>query len=237
MGSRVAVAPPLAYSLLTALYSPENNMTADNENEPRRTRFDVNEARARAQEAIRKSEFILSRAWGLLREPKKEWEQIKAEETTIPHLLIGYVAPLAAIPPVAGLIGSLLFEPIAVGPLGDALVGVVVTWVVTVALVFLLGVLINTLADQFDADRNEVAAQKVAAFSITPAFLSGFFSLWPPLWWVALFALAAMVYIMYRGLPILMKAPEDRALSYAATVTVAGAVAFIVLFALASCVG
>jgi hypothetical protein len=102
--------------------------------------------------------------------------------------------------------------------------------------VFLLGLLINTLADQFDADRNDIAAQKISAFSITPALLSGIFSLYPGIWWISLFALAAMVYIMYRGLPILMKAPEDRALSYAATVTVAGAVAFIVLFALASCV-
>jgi hypothetical protein len=212
-------------------------MTADNENEPRgRARFNVEDARARAQEAMRKSEFILSRAYGLLREPKKEWQQIKAEETTVPNLLIGYVAPLAAIPPVAGLIGSLIFEPVRVGPINEAIVSVVVTWVVTVALVFLLGVLINTLADQFDGDRNDIAAQKVAAFSITPAFLSGIFSLYPGVWWISLFALAAMVYIMYRGLPILMKAPEDRALSYAATVTVAGAVAFIVLFALASCV-
>ncbi|MEQ1817039.1 MAG: Yip1 family protein [Terricaulis sp.] len=214
-------------------------MSADNENTPPRgPRFNLNveDARVRAQEAVRKSEIIFTRAYGLLREPKKEWEQIKAEETTVPNLLIGYVAPLAAIPPVAGLIGSLIFEPIRVGSISAAIIGVFVTWVVTIALVFLIGVLINTLADQFDADRNDIGAQKVAAYSITPALLSGLFSLWPPLWWVSLIALAAMVYVMYRGLPIMMKAPEDRALSYAATVTVAAAVALIVMFALASCV-
>ena len=80
-------------------------MSADNENTPPRApRFNLNveDARVRAQEAVRKSEIIFTRAYGLLREPKKEWEQIKAEETTVPNLLIGYVAPLAAIPPVAG---------------------------------------------------------------------------------------------------------------------------------------
>ncbi len=211
-------------------------MTADNENEPRgKHRFNAEEARARAQEALRKSEIIFTRAYGLLREPQKEWEQIRAEQTTAPHLLLGYVAPLAAIPPVCGLIGALMFDRIVVGPIGNAIISVIVTWVVSVALVFLLGLLINTLADQFDADRNDINAQKIAAYSITPAFLSGLFSLWPPLWWISLFALAAMVYIMYRGLPILMKAPEDRALSYAASVTIAAAVAGIVLFALASC--
>lgn len=211
-------------------------MTADNENEPHeKHRFNVEDARVRAQEAFRKSEIIFTRAYGLLREPKKEWEQIRAEQTTVPNLLIGYVAPLAAIPPVCGLIGGLIFDPLMVGPIGNAIISVVMTWLVSVALVFLLGVLINTLADQFDADRNDIAAQKIAAYSITPAFLSGLFSLWPPLWWIALFALAAMVFIMYRGLPLLMKAPEDRALSYAASVTIAAAVAGIVLFALASC--
>lgn len=211
-------------------------MTADNENEPRNgPRFNTEEARARAQEALRKSEIIFTRAYGLLREPKKEWEQIRAEQTTVPNLMIGYVAPLAAIPPVCGLIGGLIFDPLMVGSVGNAIISVVVTWIVSVALVFLLGLLINTLADQFDADRNEIGAQKIAAYSITPAFLSGLFSLWPPLWWISLFALAAMVFIMYRGLPILMKAPEDRALSYAASVTIAAAVAGIILFALASC--
>lgn len=217
----------------------EKLMSADNENTPPRTpRFNLNveDARARAQQAIRKSEFILSRAYGLLREPKKEWEQIKAEETTIPNILIGYIAPLAAIPPICGLIGALIFEPVRVGPLDAALISVVVTWIVSIGLVFFLGVLVNVVADNFDGDQNELAAQKIAAYSLTPSFLSGVFSLWPPLWWISLFALAAMIYIMFRGLPILMKAPEDRALAYAATVTVAAAVAGIVLFSLASCV-
>lgn len=217
----------------------EKLMSADNENTPPRApRFNLNveDARARAQQAIRKSEFILSRAYGLLREPKKEWEQIKAEETTIPNILIGYIAPLAAIPPICGLIGALIFEPVRVGPLDAALISVVVTWIVSIGLVFFLGVLVNVVADNFDGDQNELAAQKIAAYSLTPSFLSGVFSLWPPLWWISLFALAAMIYIMFRGLPILMKAPEDRALAYAATVTVAAAVAGIVLFSLASCV-
>jgi hypothetical protein len=203
----------------------------------RRFNLNMDDARARAQEALHKSEFILSRAYGLFRDPKKEWEQIRDEETSIPNILLGYVAPLAAIPPVCGLIGALIFEPVRLRAIHTEITSVVVTWVVTVAFVFLLGLLVNTLADQFDADRDDLAAQKIAAYSLTPSFLSGVFSLWPPLWWLSLFALAAMVFIMYRGLPILMKAPQERALTYAGTVTVAAMVAGIVLFGLASCVG
>ncbi len=210
-------------------------MTAENENKPQ-SRFSVEEARARAEQAYRKSEFILSRAWGLLREPKKEWEQIKAEETTIPNILIGYVAPLAAIPPVCDLIGQSAFNHALQVDFGQAVIRTVVTWLVSIGLVFFLGVLINVVADNFEADKDDLAAQKIAAYSLTPAFLSGVFSLWPPLWWLSLFALAAMVYLMFRGLPILMRAPEETALGYAATVTIAAMVGGIVLFSLAACV-
>jgi hypothetical protein len=213
-------------------------MSAEDHDEPgaARRRFSVDDARARATRALRKSEFILSRAYGLFREPKQEWAQIRAEVTTVPNILLGYVAPLAAIPPVCDLIGSYAFNRVLTGDVGPALIRAAVTWLVSVALVFFLGVLINTLAQNFSADKDDLAAQKVAAYSLTPAFLSGVFSLWPPLWWLSLFALAAMVFLMYRGLPILMKAPEESALGYAATVTIAAMVGGIVLFSLASCV-
>lgn len=206
-----------------------------------RRRLSLDDALTRARSAMSKSEHILSRAYGLFRDSKSEWEQIRAEETTIPNILIGYVAPLALIPPVCGLIGDFVFgqhigEVVIRPPIGAALVGVVVTWVVSIALVFLLGLLIDSLAETFDAERNDLGAQKIAAYSLTPAFLSGVFSLWPPLWWVSLFALAAMVFLMYRGLPVLMKTPPERALGYAASATGGAAVAFFVLFALASLV-
>ena len=196
----------------------------------------MDDARERAQRAIRKSEFILSRAYGLLREPRKEWEQIKAEETTIPHILIGYIAPLAAIPPLCDLIGQSLFNFALQVDFGQAVIRAVVTWIVSIALVFFLGVLVNVLADTFEADKDELAAQKIAAYSLTPAFLSGVFSLWPPLWWLSLFALAAAVHLVYRGLPILMRAPKETTPGYVAAATIGALVSLIVLFSLAACV-
>jgi hypothetical protein len=213
-------------------------MSADNENEPAANRrFSVEGARAHAQQAIRKSEFILSRAYGLLRDPKKEWEQIRAEETTVPNILLGYVAPLAALPPISTLIGSYLFGFGAATPLGNAIVSAIVAWIVGIAMVYLLGLIIAAVADNFDSDRDELAAQKIAAYSITPFFLSTLLLLWPPLLWAPILALGAMVFLIFRGLPILMKTPPDRASAHTATVTVAALVTFVVQMAVASCVG
>lgn len=219
-------------------------MTSEDEDKAAKTampRFDADKARARAKEAQQKAEFILSRAYGLLKDPKSEWEQIRAEETNIPSILLGYVAPLAAIPPICGLIGQYAFgsnygDTVIRPSLGDALIGVVVSFGASVALVFLLGLLINAVAENFDGDRNDLGAQKVAAYSLTPAFLSGLFSLWPPLWWLSFVGIAASVFLLYRGLPPLMKAPADRALGYTTTVAIAGLVAAIVMFAVTGCV-
>lgn len=216
-------------------------MSADNENTPPKgPRFkvdlDVDAAKARAQEAMRKSEVIFSRAYGLLREPTKEWEQIKAEQTTIPNIMIGYVAPLAAIPPVAALIGSLIFG-FGVSSVTNAVVGTVVAWLLGVGMVYLVGIVINSIADNFDSDRDELASQKVAAYSFTPFFLSTLALIWPPLLWVPILALGVMVFLIYRGLPVLMKTPADRATAYTTTIAVVALLTFIVQMAVAGCVG
>jgi Yip1 domain len=190
----------------------------------------------RVQEARQKAEFILSRAYGLFRAPNAEWAQIRDEQTNIPAVVLGYVAPLAAIPPICDLIGSLIFGRILNLEFGDAIIRAAVTFVASVVVVFLLGILINAAAENFDADRDDLAAQKVAAYAMTPAFLSGVFSLWPPIWWLSILAIGYSVFLIYRGLPALMKAPEDRALGYTATVAVSAMVAFMILFGLASCV-
>ncbi|MEQ1617948.1 MAG: Yip1 family protein [Terricaulis sp.] len=218
-------------------------MSADNDAKPEaprsqnswNARFSIDEARARLREAVAKSESILSRAWGLVSSPKAEWEQIRAEDTTIANILIGYVAPLAAIPPVADLIGSYLWGGASLVEFGGRLVGAIVAWVVGVAMVYLLGIVINATAENFDSMRDELAAQKIAAYSLTPFFISTLLLLWPPLLFIPVLALGLMVFLIYRGLPILMHTREDRALSYTATITVAAIVTFAIQMSVAGC--
>ncbi|MGE3250764.1 MAG: Yip1 family protein [Hyphomonadaceae bacterium] len=192
--------------------------------------------RERAQQARQKTEFILSRAYGLLKDPKAEWEQIKAEETNAVSLMLGYVAPLAAVPALAGMIGQLVFGLGLYGTPSQIIVGAVVTFLVFTALIYFLGLMTNAIAENFEAEKNELAALKVAAYSPTPAFLLGALSLWPPLWWAPLIGLAIAAFLLYRGLPPLMKCPPERALSYSATIIAAGLIALIVLGLLTSCV-
>ncbi|MBI1188790.1 MAG: DUF1282 domain-containing protein [Alphaproteobacteria bacterium] len=192
-------------------------------------------ARARADEARRKAEFILSRAYGLLRHPKQEWEQIRDEDTNAASIMAGYVAPLCAIAPIAGMIGQLAFRAPGVPVSGGILTGAIVSFIVLVAAIFFLGILTNVVARNFEATPDELAAIKLAAYAPTPALLLGIVSLAPSLWWIALLGLPVTAYLIYRGLPVLMKCPEDRAQGYAATVLASGLAALILLLALSSC--
>ena len=194
--------------------------------------FTAEEARQRAQQARQKAEFILSRAYGLMRDPKAEWEQIKAEETNIASILLGYVAPLTAFFSLCVLIGSLIFEG---RPIGGALVDAVITAVLMTGLVALIGYVISAVAESFDADKDELAAQKVAAYSFTPFFLSGVFWLWPPLLWLTFVAVGISAFLLYRGLPPLMKTPADRAMGYATAIGIASIVGFLIAAILVGC--
>lgn len=193
-------------------------------------------ARERAEQARQKAEFILSRAYGLLKNPKEEWEQIRREETNAVSLMLGYVAPLAAIPAVMGLLGQLAFGAGMYGTPTQLIVGAAVTFLVFMALIYFLGLLTNAIVENFDGDKDELAALKVAAYAPTPAFLLGILSIWPLLWWAPLIGVVLSAFLLYRGLPPLMKCPPDKALSFAATIIVAGLIALVVLGVLTSCV-
>jgi energy-converting hydrogenase Eha subunit A len=191
--------------------------------------------------AKEKSEIIFSRAWGLFTESTKEWEQIRKEETTLASLFAGYVLPVAAVPTFAGMLGQLIFgERMPEGGVRrpefiTALIGAIVACLAVVALVYLVGLLINLIAEQFDGDRHEMNAFKVAAYSPTPVLVTGLAAIYPGLWWVALFGVAGSAYLMYRGLPILMRSPQDRAAGYATTVMIVALILLLLILMLTGC--
>lgn len=190
----------------------------------------------RAGQARQKAEFILSRAYGMLRDPKEEWRQVKEEETNASSIMLGYVAPLAAIAPIAGVIGQLAFARDEVETSAGAIVtGAIVSYISIVALIFFVGILANAIAENFEASPHELNAIKLAAYAPTPWFLLSVISIFPAFWWVALFGLPITAFLIYRGLPILLRCPPDRAMAFTATLMIVGLVAIVILLALSSC--
>jgi hypothetical protein len=158
------------------------------------------------------------RARELISRPAATWDAIDAESASVQDLYTGYVAVLAAIPPVAYFIG---FSFVGTGLLGGGervpfahgVAHMVALYVMTLGLVYALAVCVNALAAGFGGVRNATQAFKVAAYAPTATWVAGAFYVFPTLSILALAGLYSL-YLLYEGLPRLMKVPPERALPY-----------------------
>jgi Yip1 domain len=179
---------------------------------------------------------LVERAKAILLTPKGEWPKIDAEPMTIGEIYRSWVIPLAAVGPVATMIGSLVFGHGMFGiTYRPTVMGAIVTAIISFALAlggtYIVALVIDALAPQFGAVRNKIAAFKVAAFSATAAWIAGAFGILPAIGFLSILGLYS-IYLIYTGLPVLMKAPADKATGYTVVTIVVMLVIGIVLGAL-----
>ncbi|HEU4959906.1 MAG TPA: Yip1 family protein [Sphingomonas sp.] len=175
---------------------------------------------------------IAARAKRLILQPKEEWPRIDAEPMTVRGIMTGWVVPLAAIGPVARLIGSLVFGYGMFGihyrpSVGSAITTAVLGYIFALIATWILALVVDALAPSFGGTKSPVQAMKVAAFSATAGWLAGIFGLVPSIAFLGLLGLYSL-YLLYLGLPLLMKAPADKAMSYTIVTIVVAVVLFIV---------
>ncbi len=177
---------------------------------------------------------FVERVKRILMSPRAEWEVIDAEPTTVAALYTGYIAPLAAIGPIAQLIGYSLFG-ISVPfmgtyrvPIGSAITSALVTYILSLVATYVLALIIDALAPTFNGQRNQIQALKVAAYSSTASWVAGIFALIPGLRMLAILGIYSL-YLLYLGLPVLMKSPREKAMAYTAVVILAAIVLFMII--------
>jgi hypothetical protein len=162
---------------------------------------------------------LVGRVKSLLLRPAATWDVIDAEPATVGGLYRNYVLPLAAIPAVCGLIGMLAFGVSAFGftyrpPVLLSVAQAVVSYGVSLAMVFVTALIIEALAPNFGGTKDRIQALKVAAYAPTAVWIAGVFGLVPVLGVVALLGGLYSLYLLYLGLPKLMKTPQEKALPY-----------------------
>jgi hypothetical protein len=184
----------------------------------------------------------VTRAKNICLSPGTEWAVIAEEQTLAASLITGYAAPLAAIGAVAGIIGgslvgiSLPFAGTYRVPLATGIASGVFTFAMAIVGVFILSVLINALAPTFGGQQNSAQALKVAVYSYTPAWIAGALHVVPLLGALGIVAALYGLYLLYLGLPRLMKCPADKALTYTAVVLVCAVVLTVVTTAVGAVV-
>ncbi len=178
---------------------------------------------------------IVDRIKNICLTPTTEWPVIAGEITSAGSLITGYVAPLAAIGAVAGLIGSSLvgvtlpFVGTYRVPIVTGIVTAIFTFVMAIVGVFVLSLIIDALAPTFGGEKSSAQALKVAVYSYTPAWVAGVLHILPALGILAVLAALYGLYLLYLGLPRLMKCPQDKAIGYTAVVVICAIVITVVI--------
>lgn len=182
---------------------------------------------------------LIQRVQDILLKPKDTWPVIAQEQDDIGAIYKQYLIILAAIPAVAGFIGMSFIGVGMFGmsvrvPLLAGLTSMVVGYVLSLVMVFVLGLIVDALAPTFGATKNPLNAFKVVAFGMTAGYVGGIFSLIPMLSILGLLMSLYSVYLMYLGLPVLMKCPPEKAVGYTAVILVCGVVAMLIMGAISA---
>jgi len=173
---------------------------------------------------------LVNRAKGIILKPVEEWPKIAAETDSQGEILRNYVLPLAAIGPIASLIGGQIFGYGALfvsyrPSIVSSLVTALLSFVLTIVGVFVLAAIADWLAPKFEGQSNKANAFKLVAYGGTAAWLAGIFSLVPML---AVFGLLGLysIYLFYTGAGPMMAVPEAKRIAYTVVTFLAAAVLY-----------
>lgn len=166
---------------------------------------------------------IVARVKNILLTPKTEWPVIAGESETVQSLYLNYILVLAAIPAVFGfiknsIIGNTWFGVTVHTGIGAGITGMIVYYVLSLAMVFVMALIIDALAGTFGAQKNQVQALKTVAYAYTACWIAGV----GVILGIGLGALIALaggiysIYLLYLALPNTMKCPPDKAGGYTA---------------------
>lgn len=178
---------------------------------------------------------LVERIRNILLTPRSEWRVIEQERGGASYLFLNYVAILAAIPAIAGFVGtSLIGVPVpTVGtvrvPMVAGIINAVLAYLLSFGVTYCVALAGDALAPSFGGQKNPANALKLIVYSFTPAWLAGVFIAIPAFGFLGIVGLYALV-LLWLGVPQMMKVPDERAIGYTALLVV---VMIVVAFALA----
>jgi len=162
------------------------------------------------EERNRGVQGITARIKAILTTPKTEWPVIAQETAPAGDVFTGYVMPLAAIGPVAMLIGSRHFG------IGSA----ILSYVLGLAAVLVMSLLVEQLSPKFGGKQSRSAAFRLIAYSGTAGWLAGIFNLIPGLGLLTIIGGLYGLYLFYLGSGPMLAIPQDKRVVFIVVVAI-----------------
>jgi len=111
----------------------------------------------------------------------------------------------------------------------------VVQFLTLLGMTYVMGLVIDALATNFGGQKNPLQAFKVAAYSAVGFCLASVFQIIPALGILGILGLYS-IFILHKGLPVLMKSAPDKTTGYTASVVAIMFVAWIIVAAITSAI-
>ncbi|GAB2880419.1 Yip1 family protein [Microbulbifer echini] len=182
---------------------------------------------------------MLTHMFGLMLQPRRQWELIGSLPEKKLRRQIPYVIILALFPAVAWYFGTTqvgwsIGSGTPVKITGQSALELVAVFYFTMVLaVVSIGYFIHWMARTYGAETHPMKGVVVAGFTATPIFLAGIAGIYPVLWLdilLATVAVAYAVYLLYLGIPIVMGVSEERGFLFAsAIITVSLVIAVMIM--------
>lgn len=153
---------------------------------------------------------LIARVKGMILAPAQEWRAIQREPIELVPVFTRYVMILAAIPAVASMLLLMAF-----GLFFAAISTAIVSYILSLVAVVVTAKIVEILAPKFGGPSDADAALKLAAFAPTAAWVAGGAIIVPILGsLVALIGALYALYTLYLGVPIVMRVPQEKALTF-----------------------
>lgn len=182
---------------------------------------------------------MIQHTFGLLVRPSAQWRTVADLPESSFKTLVLYPCFLAILPAVAWFYGTSQVGW-TVGEHGETIKLTtqsarqicILFYLTMVACVAIIGFFIHWMSDTYGAESSLTRGIVIAGLTATPLFIAGLVGFYPLLWLDLLVGVAAVswsVYLMYLGIPIIMKIPEERGFLFSSAVL---AIAMVILICL-----
>jgi hypothetical protein len=101
--------------------------------------------------------------------------------------------------------------------------------------VYVIAWVVDMLGPTFGGRRDSLSALKVTVYSFTPGWLAGLFNFVPILSVLTIAGALYGLYLLYLGLPVLMRSPAEKSMGYTIVTVLVAIVAWAMIAAVTSC--
>jgi hypothetical protein len=182
---------------------------------------------------------MIQHTFGLLVRPSIQWRTLAALPDSTLNALLLYPCIMALLPAVAWYFGTTQIGW-SVGDDGEqirltresARIICILFYLTMIVCVAIIGYFIHWMAETYGAQTTITRGIVTSGLIATPLFIAGLVGFHPILWLDMLIGVVAVcwaVYLMYLGIPIMMRVPEERGFLYSSAVL---AIAMVILICL-----